>query len=79
MARSAACPPWEEPFSEELPMKLLIVILVVDVGFGVWESVLSVVLLEMLEESSLDAETLETTELMVLRSILSTSWYNVGS
>jgi hypothetical protein len=53
------------------PIKLLMVILVVEVGFGACDRVFRVDVLEMLEASSFDAETFEMTELMVLKSIFS--------
>jgi hypothetical protein len=78
MARSTG-----SPFDCDLlspPTKLLIVIFVVEVGFGAaCEAVFSVDVLEMLESSSVVAETFETTELMVLRSIFSGRASSSGS
>ena len=57
---------------------VLMVIFVVDVGFG--GLVLRVEDVEVLDiESVVVAETLETTELTVPRSIFSGSWSRVGS
>ena len=57
----------------------MIVILVVEVCFGACGIVFKVDVLEILELSSVDAETFETTELMVPKSILSPNSSREGS
>jgi hypothetical protein len=59
--------------------KLLIVIFVVVLCFGVCDKVFKVEVLETLEVSSWVAETFETTELMVPKSIFSVNSSRIGS